>query len=137
MQIINDQSCSWINDLEPRKKYKSLKNDETCDFIIIGAGYTGLSAARSLAKINPDKKIIIVDAQFAGEGASGRNSGYLVDTTLNEGFASTKDFSVYQNKTKLYQTGISTVKKYISRNIKWIVIGMNAENIMLHQTLMI
>ncbi len=92
MQIINDQSCSWINDLEPRKKYKSLKNDETSDFIIIGAGYTGLSAARSLAKINPDKKIIIVDAQFAGEGASGRNSGYLVDTTLNEGFASTKRF---------------------------------------------
>ena len=116
MQIINDQSCSWINDLEPRKKYKSLKNDETCDFIIIGAGYTGLSAARSLAKINPDKKIIIVDAQLAGEGASGRNSGYLVDTTLNEGFASTKDLSVYQNKTKLYQTGISTVKKYIEEH---------------------
>ena len=116
MQIINDQSCSWINDLEPRKKYKSLKNDETCDFVIIGAGYTGLSAARSLAKINPDKKIIIVDAQLAGEGASGRNSGYLVDTTLNEGFASTKDLSVYQNKTKLYQTGISTVRKYIEEH---------------------
>ena len=59
MQIINDQSCSWINDLEPRKKYKSLKNDETCDFVIIGAGYTGLSAARSLAKINSDKKILM------------------------------------------------------------------------------
>ncbi len=59
MRFNNDDSCSWIKDLEPRKKYKSLKNDETCDFIIIGAGYTGLSAARSLAKINPDKKIIM------------------------------------------------------------------------------
>ena len=101
MQIINDQSCFWINDLEPRNKIKSLLNNDICDFIIIGAGYTGLSAARTLSKLNPEKKIIIIDAQLAGEGASSRNSGYLVDTALNEGFISTKNISAYQKKTKL------------------------------------
>ena len=55
--------------------------------MIIGAGYTGLSAARQLSKINSNYKIIIIDAQLAGEGASGRNSGYLVDTTLNDSIA--------------------------------------------------
>ena len=113
MQIANDQSCSWIQDLEPRNNIRSLNSNETCDFIIIGAGYTGLSAARTLGKANPNSRIIIVDAQLAGEGASGRNSGYLVDTTLNEGFVSTKDLSIYENKTKLYQQGIKTVKKFV------------------------
>ena len=37
------------------------------------------------------KKLLLVDAQLAGEGASGRNSGYLVDTTLNDGFTSNKE----------------------------------------------
>ena len=45
--------------------------------------------------------IILVDAQIAGEGASSRNSGYLVDTTLNDGFTSDKDLNNYK-KTSLY-----------------------------------
>ena len=52
--------------------------------MIIGAGFTGLSAARKLAELHPEKEIILADAQLAGEGASSRNSGYLVDTTLND-----------------------------------------------------
>ena len=39
-----------------------------CDFLIIGAGYTGLSAARQLSKINENFKIILIDTQLAGEG---------------------------------------------------------------------
>ena len=72
-----------------------------------------MSAARKLAEINPDKSIIIIDAQLAGEGASGRNSGYLVDTTLNDGFISNKKFSEYKNKTDIYELGINSVKKFI------------------------
>ena len=82
MQIINDNSCSWINDLPIRTNINILKKDQNCDWLIIGAGYTGLSAARKLSELNPNHKIIIVDAQLAGEGASGRNSGYLVETQL-------------------------------------------------------
>ena len=98
MRLINNNSCSWIVDLVPRKDIKSLTKNQSCDYLIIGAGYTGLSAARKLGEIHPDKKIIIVDAQLAGEGASGRNSGYLVDTTLNDGFTSNKEISGYKKK---------------------------------------
>ena len=113
MDIVNDNTCSWINDLNHRSNIKSLNEDKFCDWLIIGAGYTGLSAARKLAEINPSQKIIIVDAQLAGEGASGRNSGYLVDTTLNDGFTSNKKLSDYKKKTDIYKLGIETVKRFI------------------------
>ena len=113
MNITNDQSCSWINDLSPRLNINSLNGNQNCDWLIIGAGYTGLSAARKLAKLHPDQKIILVDSQLAGEGASGRNSGYLVDTTLNDGFSSNKDLNNYKKKSDIYQLGIESVKKFI------------------------
>ena len=93
MNVVNDNSCGWINDLDTRSNIKTLNKDEFCDWLIVGAGYTGLSAARKLSELHPNQKIIIVDAQLAGEGASGRNSGYLVDTTLNDGFTSNKELS--------------------------------------------
>ena len=113
MQVVNDVSCSWINDLEPRTNVKYLQTKEDCDWLIVGAGYTGLSAARKLSQLNPNKKIIIVDAQLAGEGASGRNSGYLVDTTLNDGFTSNKELENYKKKTDIYNLGIKAVKRFI------------------------
>lgn len=113
MNLVNDKNCGWITDLSQRVNIKTLNEDKFCDWLIIGAGYTGLSAARKLSQINPNKKIIIVDAQLAGEGASGRNSGYLVDSTLNDGFTSNKKLINYKKKTDIYKLGIETVKKFI------------------------
>ena len=113
MEIINDNKCSWINDLSLRTNIKKLSSNINCEWLIIGAGYTGLSAARKLGQLHPNQKIIIVDAQLAGEGASSRNSGYLVDTTLNDGFTSNKELENYKKKTDIYQLGIETVKKFI------------------------
>ena len=116
MNILNDNSCSWINDLSPRLNIETLKQNHKCDWLIVGAGYTGLSAARKLSELHPNQKIIIVDAQLAGEGASGRNSGYLVDTTLNDGFTSNKEISNYKKKIDIYELGINAVKKFIKEH---------------------
>ena len=116
MNVVNDNSCGWINDLDKRSNIKILDRDKSCDWLIIGAGYTGLSAARKLSELHPNQKIIIVDAQLAGEGASGRNSGYLVDTTLNDGFTSNKELSNYKKKTDIYKLGIEVVKKFIKEH---------------------
>ena len=115
MKILNDNSCGWLTNLQPRKNFKILNQNQKCDYLIIGAGYTGLSAARKLSEINSSKKIIIVDAQLAGEGSSSRNSGYLVDTTLNDGFTSNKDINNYKTKVKIYNLGIKAVKKFIKQ----------------------
>ena len=63
MKVLNDKSCSWVNDLTPRINTRSIKQNYDSDWLIIGAGYTGLSAARKLSELHPGQKIIIVDAQ--------------------------------------------------------------------------
>ena len=114
MEVTNDKGCSWVNDLIPRTNIKSLQSNEDCEWLIVGAGYTGLSAARKLGQLYPNQKIILIDAQLAGEGASSRNSGYLVDTTLNDGFTSNKELDNYKKKADIYDLGINTVKKFIN-----------------------
>ena len=113
MEIINDQSCGWVDYKNRRSNIKVLNQNLKCDYLIIGAGFTGLSAARKLGELNKNKKIIIVDSQLAGEGASSRNSGYLVDTTLNDGFTSDKDLNNYKKKSHIYNLGINVIKKFI------------------------
>tara|TARA_Y100000590_G_scaffold276490_1_gene310430 strand:+ start:5764 stop:7068 length:1305 start_codon:yes stop_codon:yes gene_type:complete len=113
MAIINDNNCGWLTNLTKRKNYKILNRNLLCDYLIVGAGYTGLSAARQLANDFKSSKIILVDSQLAGEGSSARNSGYLVDTTLNDGFTSNKDIENYKKKIKIYEEGINSVEKFI------------------------
>ena len=44
---------------------------------IVGAGYTGLWTAYYLKKAEPSLRIVVVEKEFAGYGASGRNGGWL------------------------------------------------------------
>ena len=113
LKLINDNGCGWLSQLTQRLNTKKLVENLKADYLIIGAGYTGLSTARKLSEIDKNKKIIVVDAQLAGEGGSSRNSGYLVDTTLNDGFTSNNDIENYKKKVKIYELGIRSVKKYI------------------------
>ncbi len=113
MEVVNDNGCNWVKDLAPRNNIKILASDLDCEYLIVGAGYTGLSAARKLGQLYPNQKILLVDAQLAGEGASARNSGYLVDTTLNDGFTSDKELDNYKKKTDIYKLGIESVKRFI------------------------
>ncbi len=55
--------------------FPALAGDLNCDVCIIGAGYTGLSAALHLAQKNYD--VVVLDAHRIGWGASGRNGGQL------------------------------------------------------------
>ena len=56
MQIVNDQRCSWINDLVIKSNIKILQKNEECEWLIIGDGYRGLSAARKLAQLDSSQK---------------------------------------------------------------------------------
>ena len=116
MEVVNDNTCSWINDLTPRANIQTLSSDLNCEWLIVGAGYTGLSAARKLGQLYPNQKILLIDAQLAGEGASSRNSGYLVDTTLNDGFTSNKELENYKKKADIYKLGIEAIKRFIKEH---------------------
>jgi glycine/D-amino acid oxidase-like deaminating enzyme len=64
----------------------SLPGDTTVDIAIVGAGYTGLWTAYYLAERDPSLRIAVVEATFAGFGASGRNGGWC-SALLPMGFA--------------------------------------------------
>jgi len=54
-----------------------LPGDVSADVAIVGAGYTGLWTAYYLKQIDPGLRIVMLEAEFAGFGASGRNGGWL------------------------------------------------------------
>ncbi|GII96610.1 NAD(P)/FAD-dependent oxidoreductase [Sinosporangium siamense] len=54
-----------------------LDGDTEADVAIVGAGYTGLWTAYYLAKARPDLRVVVLEREFAGYGASGRNGGWL------------------------------------------------------------
>jgi glycine/D-amino acid oxidase-like deaminating enzyme len=63
-----------VDDITPRLP---LGGSETVDVAILGAGYTGLWTAYYLLQHNPSLRVVIIEQQFAGYGASGRNGGWL------------------------------------------------------------
>ena len=68
----------WFDDIGglPDRR-PSLGGDTAVDICIIGAGYTGRWAAYYLKQSDPSLNILIVEQEFAGFGASGRNGGWL------------------------------------------------------------
>ncbi len=67
---------SWYEDSVPdRPAYPALDGDRTADVVVIGGGFTGLSAATHLAKSGVD--VALIEAHRFGDGASGRNGGQM------------------------------------------------------------
>ncbi len=56
---------------------RALPGDCDADVCIVGAGFTGLWTAYYLRKADPSIRVVIVEREFAGFGASGRNGGWL------------------------------------------------------------
>jgi glycine/D-amino acid oxidase-like deaminating enzyme len=75
---VNGQVSFWHATLGGRPQPRpGLNGPVEADVCIVGAGYTGLWAAWALSSANPALRVVIVEAAFAGFGASGRNGGWL------------------------------------------------------------
>lgn len=66
----------WAATASPAPDYGHVTSAEDCDVAIIGAGFTGLSAALHLARLG--RKVIVLEANEPGWGASGRNGGQVI-----------------------------------------------------------
>jgi glycine/D-amino acid oxidase-like deaminating enzyme len=53
-----------------------LPGDTDYDVAIVGAGFTGLWSAYYLKRAQPDLRVVVLEAEIAGYGASGRNGGW-------------------------------------------------------------
>ncbi|MCV7278727.1 FAD-dependent oxidoreductase [Mycolicibacterium flavescens] len=71
MSPINGAVSHWFAEEPPPRP--ALPGDRDADVCIVGAGYTGLWTAYYLKKADPSLRISVLEARFAGFGASGRN----------------------------------------------------------------
>ncbi len=78
-----DKNKSYWAEIEIKDCPKLEKSVEA-DIAVIGAGFTGLSAAYHILKNNPEKKVVVLEAVRAGHGASGRNGGMLLSQPESE-----------------------------------------------------
>lgn len=72
-------TTGWNAILPPRQAYSALEGKQEADYLIIGAGFAGLAAARRLVQLEPDARIIILEGRNIAEGSAGRNSGFMID----------------------------------------------------------
>lgn len=75
----DDRTCGWYAALPEPPAINRLIGEQKADYVVVGAGFAGLAAARRLAEHLPQARILLVDAQRVGFGASGRNSGFVID----------------------------------------------------------
>jgi glycine/D-amino acid oxidase-like deaminating enzyme len=70
----------WLREAlaaDPGSPCPPLRWDTTADVVIVGGGYTGLWTAWQVLQHAPDARIVLLEADIVGGGASGRNGGFL------------------------------------------------------------
>jgi len=63
----------WLD--ESYEPGPSLGGDEEADVAIVGGGFTGMAAAYFIRERFPEKRIVVLEAEYIGFGSSGRNAG--------------------------------------------------------------
>lgn len=77
----------WWLDADPLEpaSHPALIGEETADLAIVGAGYTGLWTALLAKERDPQRNVVVIEAEETGAGASGRNGGFC-SYSLTHGF---------------------------------------------------
>ena len=75
----NDACNGWNRILPLRAPMPSLEGRKRADWLVVGAGFAGLAAARRLAENRPGDSVALIEAHEIGENASGRNAGFAID----------------------------------------------------------
>ena len=122
-----DQSNGWHEILAPLTEPTVLTGDITCDYLVIGGGYSGLAVTRRLAELAPSASIVLVEGDRIGNNAAGRSSGFAIDHAHNlraKSFADAKKAA--QDAIALNRSGLDWLGDTItSQNIdcQWVKEG--------------
>lgn len=92
----------------PDQKQPALQKDVEVDIAIIGGGFTGMYTALNLAREGAD--VLILEQDFAGAGASSRNSGY-VDGLIGKDYPSLLKMNKQSRARELVGFASNAVKK--------------------------
>lgn len=107
----DDARCGWIETLAPPPPARRLSGEISADCAVIGAGFTGLAAARRLAELRPGWRVVVLEAQRAGYGATGRASGFVVDLA---GFIAAMPEESSRHFVRLSRAGIAELRRLVT-----------------------
>jgi gamma-glutamylputrescine oxidase len=100
----------WAATAQPGPPLQALQGERQCDVVIIGAGYTGLSAAHHIAMSG--REPLILEANTLAWGASGRNGG-VVSPKFRVGFATLMQRFGRDTALHMYHTGYAAVDSLV------------------------
>ena len=72
-------TAAWNAILPMRHPNPALSEHIEADYLVIGAGFAGLSAARRLTQLQPAARIVVLEGRELATGPAGRNSGFMID----------------------------------------------------------
>ena len=102
----NLNNSIYIKDLIEPETFEPLKEHVECDVSIVGGGFTGLSSAIELAEAGLN--VIVLEKDYIGYGASGRNGGHLVQGWSSDFYKIRKDIDSKHHKMA-WDAGIEAV----------------------------
>src|ERR1700756_3434605 len=76
----------WLDQLPDRPPRPQVDGVIDADLCIVGGGFTGLWAAVAAKRRDPNREVVLVEAETIGYGAGGRNGGCVSDS-LTHGLA--------------------------------------------------
>lgn len=105
--LVNGNISFWYNEVGIPVPNEPLRESITVDVCIVGAGYTGMWTAYYLSQAAPDLSIVLLEKEFAGYGASGRNGGWLTNSVTggrqqyvhSHGKAAARELQLAMNNT--------------------------------------
>jgi glycine/D-amino acid oxidase-like deaminating enzyme len=106
----------WGELLQSRQPCVALAADKRVAWAVIGAGLTGLACARRLARLHPDQEILLLDARCVGQGASGRNSGFVVATSQFNGGFDPRQLETYRRVNRINLAGLDLLDAEVADN---------------------
>ena len=112
----DDATCGWYHLSKPRTPRPAHSGHSQARWVVVGAGFTGLAAARQLATNFPHDEIVLVEAQEVGFGTSGRNAGFAIDLPHDIGAEDyIGDIDIAKTILKLNLGGQQCLKDLIER----------------------
>jgi len=109
----NLDNNGWYHQLPPPPPARRLGSRESAHWAIIGAGCCGLAVARQLALHRPQDRIVLIDAERVGFGASGRNSGFMLNVHTH---GMVKDQGVIRRNMRLWQGGLEDLRRLVTEH---------------------
>lgn len=110
----DDDSNGWTRTIGSRTPRPTLAGHHKADVLVIGAGYAGLAAAWRLAERRPNERVILLEAQTIGDGASGRNSGFVLGVRHAAMFANPADLEPPKRVRRISQAAMSFLDNIVT-----------------------